>query len=271
MSETKNQSKLFDSKSETMHIKSTTRKFWSWKTWSIISFLTTGIYIYLFFFTEEIFPQDDSFPIWAKIIFSVFSGSFAGTFLYGFYCVFRKAIFFVNRPFEVLKIESETEKLQEELETDFFTNLIKINFKYLDKYYLQTQVQADKSFMLSAIAAVIGLLIVILGIILMFFNKTTPAYVTTAAGIISEMIAAVFFYLYNKTIVKMSEYHQKLVLTQNIGLSLKIAEALPENERVKAQQLLVKELTSNVNYYLTTNLIADIKKENISKKRISKA
>ena len=49
-------------------------------------------------------------------------------------------------------------------------------------------------------------------------------YVVTAAGILSEFIAAVFFYLYNKTIQKMREYHQKLVLTQNISLALKISD-----------------------------------------------
>ncbi len=37
------------------------------------------------------------------------------------------------------------EKLQETLEDDFFTKLVKINFKYIDQYYLQTQSQADRA------------------------------------------------------------------------------------------------------------------------------
>lgn len=142
------------------------------------------------------------------------------------------------------------DKLQENLEEDFFTKLVKINFKYIDQYYLQTQAQADKSFTLSATVATVALVIIIAGIVLMFLGKTTPAYLTTAAGVLGEFIAAVFFYLYNRTIIKMSEYHEKLVLTQNVSLALKIAEGLPDSEKVVAQQGLIRNLSENINSYL---------------------
>jgi hypothetical protein len=142
-------------------------------------------------------------------------------------------------------------KLQATLDEDFFTKLVKINFKYIDQYYLQTQSQADKSFRLSAAVAIVGLLIVIAGIVLMFLGRTTPAYVTVSSGVLGEFIAAVFFYLYNQTILKMGDYHQKLVLTQNVGLALKIAETLPEGQRTQAQRELIQRLTENVNRHLT--------------------
>lgn len=108
------------------------------------------------------------------------------------------------------------EKLQETLEDDFFTKLVKINFKYIDQYYLQTQSQADKSFALTVIVAVIAVGIIVAGVVLMFLGKTTPAYVTAASGILGEFISVIFFYLYNRTITKMGQYHQKLVLTPNV-------------------------------------------------------
>lgn len=148
-------------------------------------------------------------------------------------------------------LTQKTEELQEELEKDFFTNLVRINFKYLDKYYLQTQEQGDKSFLLSAAAAVAGLSIIVAGITLMFFDKAQPAYLTTAAGVLSEFIAAVFFYLYNKTILSMSQYHQKLVITQNIALALKITGELPDADRVRSQLALVEALTKDVNQLLS--------------------
>jgi hypothetical protein len=92
--------------------------------------------------------------------------------------------------------------------------------------------------------------VIVAGIVLLFFSKTQAGYVTTGAGVISEFIAAVFFYLYNQTILKMGEYHRKLVLTQNISLALKIAEGLPEAERVKAQQSLIEALSKDINRYL---------------------
>ena len=84
----------------------------------------------------------------------------------------------------------------------------------------------------------------------MLQNKAEAGKIITASGVLSEFIAAVFFYLYNKTITKMSEYHQKLVLTQNIGLALKIVETLPDDEKVAAKAGLVKNLTESVNRYL---------------------
>ncbi len=49
----------------------------------------------------------------------------------------------------------------------------------------------------------------------------------------------------------MGQYHQKLVITQNVKFAMKIAEGLPATERVKMQQQLIQQLTENVNKYLT--------------------
>src|SRR6266704_6953816 len=84
----------------------------------------------------------------------------------------------------------------------------------------------------------------------MFFGQTTPAYVTTASGVLGQFISAVFFYLYNSTVLKMSEYHRKLVLTQNIGLALKISDSLPTRSRERAQEKLIENLFANINAYL---------------------
>jgi len=160
--------------------------------------------------------------------------------------VFRQKL----RDVEFKLAKHGTEELQESIEEDFFNKLVKINFKYLDQYYLQTQEQADKSFRLTLFACLIGLAIIIVGIVMMFMDKTEPAYVTTAAGVLSEFIAAVFFYLYNNTVQKMSQYHHKLVITQNISLALKISQELPAADKSVAQNKLIEKLTENVNSLL---------------------
>ncbi|WP_156131520.1 TRADD-N-associated membrane domain-containing protein [Pedobacter kyungheensis] len=148
-------------------------------------------------------------------------------------------------------VKAGADELQENIEENFFTKLVQINFKYLDQYYLQTQEQADKSFRLSAFAAIIGLLIVVSGIIMMYLGKAEPAYVTTAAGVLSEFIAAIFFYFYNRTILKMSQYHQKLVLTQNISLALKITDDMESDQKAKSLEVLIDRLTLDVNKHLS--------------------
>jgi uncharacterized membrane protein YhdT len=148
--------------------------------------------------------------------------------------------------------EKDVENLQENIEEDFFTNLVKINFRYIDKYYLQTQIQADKSFILSVWASIISFVIIISGIILMYLGKTDSSIIATSAGVLSELVAAIFFYLYNKTIAKMGEYHHKLVLTQNISLALKITETMDGEAKGSAQMHLIEQLTKDINLHIAS-------------------
>jgi MFS family permease len=154
------------------------------------------------------------------------------------------------KSFDVSDIQQKSEELQEKIDQDFFNNLVKINFKYIDKYYLQTQLQADKAFYTALGAGIVGLAITIGGIIMMFTGKVAASYVTTGAGMISQFIAAVFFYLYNRTVMRMAEYHRKLVLTQNIGLALRITQDLPHDCRTGAQTQLIERLTMDINQLL---------------------
>jgi hypothetical protein len=102
-------------------------------------------------------------------------GLFVSVFYYGIYVLIRRGMYNrMLRRLDVAKIQARTENLQQDLEQDFFTNLVKINFKYIDRYYLQTQIQADKSFLMSAISAFVGLATVVAGIVLMYLGKTSP-------------------------------------------------------------------------------------------------
>ena len=187
-----------------------------------------------------------------KVIPFIIIGICAGAFLYFYFTFsFRLANQSALRRIDFRIAQLGGDKLKENIEENFFTKLVQINFKYLDQYYLQTQEQADKSFRLASFASISGLAIIVIGILMMLFNKTEPAYVTTSAGILSEFIAAIFFYLYNKTILKMSEYHQKLVITQNVSLALKITDEMEKEQKAKSLELLIDRLTTDINKHLT--------------------
>lgn len=102
------------------------------------------------------------------------------------------------------------------------------------------------------LSAIVGFGIVVAGVVQMYLGKTTPALASLGSGIISEFVAAVFFYLYNNTVIKMADYHRKLVLTQNVSLALRITQDLPDDARVEAQRQLVDRLTMDVNKFLST-------------------
>lgn len=147
-------------------------------------------------------------------------------------------------------LEYEAEHIKEDVEEDIFENSIKMSYKYLDQYYLQTREQAQRGFLVTVCVAIFGALLIGVGIVAMFLGLTQPSVITCAAGVITEFIAAVFFYLYNRTISSMSKYHNKLVLSQNISIALKIADSLPEQDKVKTKDLIVTELLKDINSYL---------------------
>ena len=160
------------------------------------------------------------------------------------YCDYRINIY--NS--ELIKFGIEDAK--EDVDDDIYKNLIKISYKYLDEYYLQTRQQAQKGFIVTVSVSIMGAIIIAIGIGAMFFGKTTPAYVTTASGVITEFIASVFFYLYNKTVSSMSDYHNKLVLSQNVSIALKIAESISGESAEKVKNHIVEELVKDINEHI---------------------
>lgn len=229
---------------------------WSWLAWGIWCLALAALYFFIYLEEKETFAAF----LQSNDLFKVIAVSpLLATIYYGGYFLIRRLFHLVRyrnatQTPEIASIVQKSEALQEDLDKDFFTNLVRINFKYLDKYYLQTQEQGDKSFALSAAAAVVGLMIIVAGIVMALLKQTDPAILTTSAGVLSEFIAAVFFYLYNRTILSMGQYHQKLVITQNIALALKITGDLPKEDRVKSQLVLVEALTRDVNHLLSGQL-----------------
>lgn len=147
-------------------------------------------------------------------------------------------------------LEFEAENIQDKVQDDVFENSIKMSYKYLDQYYLQTKEQAQKGFFITVCVSIFGAILIGVGIVAMFLQKMQPSYVTCASGVITEFIAAIFFYLYNKTVISMSKYHNKLVLSHNISIALKVAETLPDEHKTLNKNLIIKELLKDVNTYL---------------------
>ncbi len=80
---------------------------------------------------------------------------------------------------------------------------------------------------------------------------TKPAYITIASGSITEVISTVFFYLYNKTIINMEKYHDKLVISQNITYSFELIETINDVQKkddIKCE--IIKELVKDANVHL---------------------
>ena len=147
----------------------------------------------------------------------------------------------------------ERNTIQKTADDDIYESSIRMSYKYLDQYYLQTREQAGKGFLITLSVAIVGALIIGVGIIAMFLGVVEPAYITTACGVIIEFIASVFFYLYNKTVQSMGDYHNKLVLSQNIAIALKISESIDGSCKDSVKADMVKELLKDVNQHINDN------------------
>lgn len=183
-----------------------------------------------------------------SVLLTLFAGSLMSAFLIVYMCLITEMAESSIRS----KINAyEAENIKDDVVEDIFENSIRMSYKYLDQYYLQTKEQAQKGFLATMLVAGFGALLIAGGIVAMYFGVVEPSYITCGAGVITEFISAVFFYLYNKTVSSMSKYHNKLVLSHNISTALKVAETLPENQQIEAKNLIVSELLRDINLHMT--------------------
>jgi hypothetical protein len=123
--------------------------------------------------------------------------------------------------------------------SDYFDRLVTINVDNLAEYYALVKVHTQQSFQLSSVVATIGFALIVAGLTAQFlgFGSDNASYATTAAGTMVEVIAGLFFYLYNKTVRQLKEYHDGLLDVQNILLSFKLIDGT-KDESARANMTL---------------------------------
>ena len=216
----------------------------SWKTMLLVFLL---IVLFMAAMCFAIFFDMYAFGI-KSVLLSLLAGSLIATFI----IVYLRLILEIAESTVRSRINVyEAENIKDDVVEDIFENSIKMSYKYLDQYYLQTKQQAQKGFLATMLVAGFGALLIAGGIVAMYFGVVEPSYITCGAGVITEFIAAVFFYLYNKTVSSMSKYHNKLVLSHNISTALKVAESLPDGNQIEAKSLLIAELLKDINSHMT--------------------
>lgn len=209
----------------------------------VIFCVLLAILFYYILLTDHTIPSFSILGVSIAVIIGVFAGCAVSIYLY---------MLFETREIRLRSriFEYEFDDAQDKVEDDVFENSIKMSYKYLDQYYLQTREQAQRGFFVTVCVAIFGAMLIFAGIVAMFFGKVEPSYVTCASGVITEFIAAIFFYLYNRTVSSMSRYHNKLVLSQNISIALKVSDSLPPEDSAKSKNLIVTELLKDINAHL---------------------
>jgi len=117
--------------------------------------------------------------------------------------------------------------------SQYFTSLVRINVDNLSDYYTLVRVHTNNSFWASLGAGLLGFSLIGVGLGFGFgsHDSATISYISTGSGVIVEFISGVFFYLYNRTVRQLKDYHDSLLDVQNILLSFKIVEDADATDR----------------------------------------
>jgi MFS family permease len=139
-----------------------------------------------------------------------------------------------------------TVREEPDAQPSYFDRLVNINVTNLEAYYYLVKAHTNNSFIVSVGAGCIGLLLLCAGLMLGFVGHSVPepiAYITAGAGIFTEFIAGVFFYLYSQTVRQLKDYHDSLLEVQNVLLSFKIvADSTDAEQRKGMLENIVKAL-----------------------------
>ena len=156
----------------------------------------------------------------------------------------------------ILKSKIEEEELKQKNDStlgdsdkeSYFNKLVKINLDNLSSYYILVKRSAGQSFFVSLLSGLLGFLLLSLAVSWGLYNKSNDliTIVSIISGIIIEFISGTFFYLYNKTVRQMKEYHDSLVAVQNMLLCLKLIEdTKSEDQKLKLTEILINQLATN--------------------------
>ncbi len=131
-------------------------------------------------------------------------------------------------------------------------NVASSNMKLIVKFYEQNLLQHRMTFISTLIIASLGFIAILVGLLLIFSQKYTGdrniAYMTTAGGLIAELISALFFTQNRQVMKQLRENHQDLQKGLDIENAISLAENLPEEDKniemKKIIDLLLQRVTT---------------------------
>ena len=197
----------------------------------------------------------------------LFGVIFAGIFMLATLIYFGQRIFSARATLASLKADKDLWTIKKRITWQFaaklekpsyFDSLVRINIENQAALYVLVKWHTDKSFKVAMRVCVFGFFLVIVGLILTITNLSNPpigSYITIACGVITEIIAGVFFYVYNRTTRQIRGFYDSLLTEQNILLSFKLMEdSKDENEKAK---IVSQMLTNLVNKQNSSSLSAN--------------
>jgi hypothetical protein len=126
---------------------------------------------------------------------------------------------------------------------------LNVDFTRLNEYYAINQAQARSSFRWAILSMSIGLGTIVAGIWFFYLRTSQPdkfmASLSTAAGIIANLIAVLFLRLPSQTQQRSFLYYEQLASLQKVTLAIRLINDYGDSERqTEARDLVIQQLLS---------------------------
>ena len=126
-----------------------------------------------------------------------------------------------------------------------------LDMRRLNEYYVINQAQAKSSFLWAITTMIVGFATIIIGVWMFYFRTDKPdvfmTSLSTAAGIVVNIVSGLFIHLHNKTQDRSLHYYQQLAQVQKVATAIRLVEAhKSDHAQVEARNLVIKYLMSGV-------------------------
>lgn len=141
----------------------------------------------------------------------------------------------------IIETDEIVKKIQEQVDYDIFKLLYK-NVRESTEYYIISKRQANKSFALAIISCVFGIVIYICGFLIAAILNKDIAILTTIAGTVVELVSGLSFWVYNKSLKQLNEYHRRLSSTEKYLTAIQMADKLELSEKTKMYRWIIERV-----------------------------
>lgn len=148
---------------------------------------------------------------------------------------------------EDLEVKDEISKYVEiidKAETDVLKLMIK-NVAEVREYYVINKQQARNSFSAALFISILGFLLFAGGVIVSFIYKIDSVIpYSTLGGVIVEIIAGLFFWLYSKAITQINIFHSSLLRTEKFLTAIQLVDKITYEQRDKTYSYIIQQIIS---------------------------
>lgn len=151
--------------------------------------------------------------------------------------------FFIKKENKSIKQETEdiVKDIQNQPDYDVFKLLYK-NVRESTEYYIISKRQANKSFTLAIISCLLGVIIYICGFLIVANSDEDITIFTTISGTVVELIAGLSFWVYNKCVKQLNEYHKRLNSTEKYLTSIQMADKMNDSGKEEMYKWLIQNV-----------------------------